>query len=204
MESFVRLWIVGIIAALSCAVETCAPARADFPWMFAQVTCAPTLGYFSIRRIMVLDLPNKGPYLTEGLEPGPEISEVLAREKGIFDSDLLEREPIACSVPAFKSPNGWGAERRTGFDVKVIGHLDRNSEKSSYCEIADNAEIFLNGKSIGFIVLNPCKTGELTISIEIAQDGDRPIARKCVEPAIGDDPDGNKLVCIESPVGDGH
>ncbi|MBR0896817.1 hypothetical protein JQ616_17800 [Bradyrhizobium tropiciagri] len=151
-----------------------------------------------------MNLPEKGPYLTEGLEPGPGIAEALGRENGIFDSDVLQRKPFTCSIPSFNSPNGWGAERRPGFDVKVVGHLDRNSEKSTYCEIADNAEVFLNGSSIGLLVLNPCKTGETTISIEVAHDGVELVAKKCVEPSIRDDPDGNKIVCTESPIGDVH
>jgi hypothetical protein len=40
-------------------VVLCFPAHADYPWMFAQVVCAPTLGYFSIRRITIMNLPDK-------------------------------------------------------------------------------------------------------------------------------------------------
>ena len=180
-------------------IALCSPAYADYPWMFAQTVCAPSLGYFSIRRITIMNLPLKGPYLTEGLEPGPGIAEALRRDNLIFDSDGLEREPFTCSIASFKSPPGYGEGERAGFEVKVIGHLDRNSEESTYCRIADNAEVILNGKSIGLIVLNPCKSGKTTVSIEVAHNGVELEVKKCVEPSIFDDPAGDKMVCSETP-----
>jgi hypothetical protein len=196
--------IVASIFSIFLTVTFCFPAHADFPWMFAQVVCAPTLGYFSIRRITIMNLPEKGPYLTEGLEPGAGIAESLRRDNQIFDADGLEREPFSCAIPGFKPPPGWGTAR-VGFDVKVIGHLDRHSEESSYCRIVDNAEVFLNGKSIGLIVLNPCKSGETTVSIEVAHDGVELAVKKCVEPSTSDDPAGNQIVCSDSPfAGDAH
>jgi hypothetical protein len=194
-----RSRIVASVLSLSVTLALCFPAHADYPSMFAQVVCAPTLGYFSIRRITIMNLPNKGPYLTEGLEPGPGVNEALRRDNLIFDSDGLEREPFTCSIAAFKSPPGYGERERAGFDVKVIGHLDRHSEESSYCRIVDNAEVFLNGKSIGLVVLNPCKSGETTVSIEVAHDGVELAVEKCVEPSIFDDPGNNHIVCNDSP-----
>jgi hypothetical protein len=195
-----RAWIAGLVTSLSVAVSTCGPARADEPWMFAQVTCAPTLGYFSIRLITIMNLPQMGPYLTEGLNPSANVREALRRENGIVDSDSLKREPFTCSVAEFKPPTGWGAVERPAFDVKVIGHLDGYSEETSYCRIVDNAEVFLDGKSIGLLVLNPCKNGERLISIEVAHDGVQLAVKKCVEPSIFDDPTEKQTVCTESPI----
>jgi hypothetical protein len=31
------------------------PAHADYPFMFAQIVCALTVGYFSIRRITIMN-----------------------------------------------------------------------------------------------------------------------------------------------------
>jgi hypothetical protein len=198
-----RSRIVASVLSMLLTAALGVPAHADFPFMFAQVVCAPALGYFSIRRITIMNLPHKGPYLTEGLEPGPGVDEALRRDHLIFDSDGLEREPFSCSIPGFKPPAGWQPEARPAFDVKVIGHRDHHSEESSYCRIADNAEVLLNGKSIGLIVLNPCKSGETTVSIEVAHDGVELAVRKCVEPSIFDDPTGNQIVCSDSPfVGD--
>ena len=60
-----------IASALSMLVTVALrfSAYADYPFMFAQTVCAPSLGYFSIRRITIMNLPSKGPYLTEGLKP---------------------------------------------------------------------------------------------------------------------------------------
>lgn len=196
--------IVTAIVPVLVATALCFPARAGYPWMFAQIVCAPTLGYFSIRRITIMDLPDKGPYLTEGLQPGVGVAEALRREHQIFDSDGLEREPFTCSIASFKPPPGWGAKERPSFDVRVVGHLDRNSEESIYCRIANNAEVFLNGKHIGLIVLNPCKNGETTLSIDVAHDGVELMVKKCVEPSIFDDPTGKQIFCSESPAGDGR
>ena len=69
--------IVATLISLFVTFALCYPANADYPWMFVQIVCAPTLGYFSIRRITIMNIPNKGPYLTEGLEPGAGISAAL-------------------------------------------------------------------------------------------------------------------------------
>jgi hypothetical protein len=196
-----RSRIVASVLSTLFAVALCFPAHADTPYMFAQLTCAPSLGYFSIRRITIMNLPHKGPYLTEGLEPRPGVDEALRRDHLIFDSDGLEREPFSCAIPAFTPPPGWGAAR-AGFDVKVIGHRDHDSEESSYCRIADHAEVLLNGKSIGLIVLNPCKSGETTVSIEVAHDGVELAVRTCVEMSVFDDPAGDKIVCGDNAFGD--
>jgi hypothetical protein len=65
---------VASVLSMLVTIALCSPAHADYPWMFAQMVCAPSLGYFSIRRITIMNLPHKGPYLTEGLEPGPGIA----------------------------------------------------------------------------------------------------------------------------------
>ena len=117
---------VASLLSMLATIALCSPAHADYPYMFAQVVCAPTLGYFSIRRITIMNLP-AGPYLTEEGKPGPGVAEALRRDNLIFDSDSLEREAFTCSV-AVKSPPGYG-ERAGRFRRQVIGHLDRNSER---------------------------------------------------------------------------
>jgi hypothetical protein len=174
------------------------PVHADEPWMFAQIVCAPTLGYFSIRRITIMNLPKKGPYLTEGLEPGAGVAAALRRSNLIFDSEGLQSEPFTCSIPGFTAPAGWGGEKRAAFDVRVIGHRDRNSQESSYCMIADNAEVFLNGRRVGLIPLNPCKSGDTLLGIDVAHNGVELEVTKCVEPSIFEDPVGNTVRCAKA------
>jgi hypothetical protein len=190
---------VATLISLFVTLALCNPAHADYPWMFVHIVCAPTLGYFSIRRITIMNLPNKGPYLTDGLEPGAGISAALRRDNLIFDSEGLKTEPFMCSVPGFTPPPGWGGPPRASFKVEVVGHHDRNSGESSYCNIADNAEVFLNGKSLGLIPLNPCASGDTPVIIEVAHNGVELIVNKCVLPSIFEAPSGNKIVCNEKP-----
>lgn len=129
------------------------PAEADELWGFVQITCTPELGYFSIRRFFVLDPPHKGPYLTEGLEPGPSAVSALQLKYGIFDSGNLKNNPFECSIPPVKGAPGWN-ESRPGYKVRVVGHLDKNSQESDYHLIADNAEVYLQNASLGLLVLN--------------------------------------------------
>jgi hypothetical protein len=49
------LALVSMLAFVSAA--TC-PAPADEPSNFAQITCVPELGYFSIRKILIMNLPH--------------------------------------------------------------------------------------------------------------------------------------------------
>jgi hypothetical protein len=190
---------VATLISLFVTLALCYPAHADYPWMFVQIVCAPTLGYFSIRRITIMNLPNKGSYLTEGLEPGAGVSAALRRDNSIFDSEGLKTDPFTCSVPGFTPPPGWGGPPRASFKVEVVGHLDRNSEESSYCKIVDNAEVLLNGKSLGLIPLNPCASGDTPVIIEVAHNGVELIINKCVVPSLYEDPKGNKVVCNEKP-----
>jgi hypothetical protein len=195
-----RPCITATLLSLLVTAGLCDPAHADYPWSFVHIVCAPTLGYFSIRRITIMNLPEKGPYLTEGLEPGPGIAAALRRANSIFDSEGLKTEPFKCSVPGFTPPSGWGQTWRAGFKVEVIGHLDRNSQESDYCRIADNAEVFVNGKSIALIPLNPCGRDETPVIVEVAHNGVELTVRKCVLPPASEDPVGNKIVCSEKPL----
>lgn len=146
----IRVFVLPLLLLFVGAIHS---ARADEVWDFAQITCVPELGYFSIRRFSILDLPHMGPYLTEGLEPGPVVVKALKRKYGIFDSESLQANPFECSIPEVQAVQGWG-DGHPGYNVRVVGHLDKNSQESDYHMIADNAEVFLHGKSLGFVVLN--------------------------------------------------
>ena len=59
-----------LVSAVGIALSWTDQAHADEPWFFAQITCAPELGYFSIRKILIMNLPHGGPYLSNGfMEP---------------------------------------------------------------------------------------------------------------------------------------
>jgi hypothetical protein len=123
-------------------------SHANEAWSFVQITCAPELGYFSIRRFFVMDLPNMGPYLTEGLNPGRAAVAALQRKNGIFDSESLRDSPFDCSIPAVQAVQGWG-DGHSGYEVRVVGHIDKVSDL-----ISPYTTVFLQGKSLGNIFLN--------------------------------------------------
>jgi hypothetical protein len=139
-----------LILAIGVALLTGGPALSDEPWGFVQITCAPELRYFAIRRFVMMNPPFKGQYLTEGLDPGPAVVSALETKYGIFDSKRLKEQPFECAIPRFE-PNA-----RPGFKVRIIGHLDENSAQTSYCRIVDDVEIFLDGRRIALMGLNPC------------------------------------------------
>jgi hypothetical protein len=139
----------GFLAVLSLTMAlSVRPLRADEAWSFVQITCAPELGYFSIRRFFVMDLPNMGPYLTEGLNPGRAAVAALQRKNGIFDSESLRDNPFDCSIPSVQAVQGWG-DGHPGYEVRVVGHIDKVSDL-----ISPYTTVFLQGKSLGNIFLN--------------------------------------------------
>lgn len=189
-----NLCLLLTVAALSLSRPD--ESAADTLWGFVQITCAPEIGYFSVRRFQVPDLPEKGPYLTEGLTPGPEAVAALQHKYGIYDSKVLKEHPFKCSIPAQKLEPGWNISATTGFSVQVDGHLDENSEETTYARIRDDAEVFLNNKSVALLPLNPWGFTKEVSTLEISQVGLELRVYKCsVEP---DNIEGNKLVCGES------
>ena len=59
-----------------------------------------------------------------------------------------------CTIPPVPALGGWH-DTVPSYTAKVVGHLDEHRDASSYRLIADDAEIFLNGKSLGLMGLNP-------------------------------------------------
>lgn len=201
--SSMHRFVLMLISLLGLAFAGAGPARADSPWIFAQISCIPELGYFSIRTILIMNLTYKGPYLTEGLSPAPAVVHALERRYRIFDSGGLSERPLACTVPRLIAVPGWEPREREVFTVEVIGHYDsqKNDQESSYCNMTDNAEVLVNGKSIGTLVLNPCEKGPMLVSVEVAHDGVELAIRRCTHDQIADvGVDQQQLVCREEPL----
>lgn len=150
-----------LISLLLLGLGAMSSAHADEPWYFAHITCVPELGYFSIRRFFVMDLPNKGPYLTEGLEPGPAAVADLQRKYGIFDSKGLQDHPFECFIPSVKATRGW-SQGRPGYKIQVVGHLDKYPAEPDI--LVPWLEVFVQDKSAGSIYLN---SSENIDSIEV-------------------------------------
>jgi hypothetical protein len=184
--------------ALSWTVQ----AHADEPWFFAQITCAPELGYFSIRKILIMNLPHGGPYLrSDPMErPAPGVVSALEEKNRIYDSPDLSARPFTCTAPHLAAVPGSERERE-GFDVKVVGHYEKpDDNEASYCRMVDNAEVIVNGKSLGLLVLNPCDNGPMLVSVEIAHDGVELAVRRCTHDFEDDAHDQQRLVCREEPL----
>ncbi len=163
-----RLWTRRVLLALVTLCTLPTGARADTNWGFVQITCAPEISYFAVRRFQVYNLPNMGPYLTEGLTAGEAQTETLRKKYGIYSSYDLSKHPYECVIPPIKPVLGWSPRETVGFTVKVVGNIDTDDSKTSYRQITDNAEVFLEGKSIGRLHLNPYGFRGGTSSIEIS------------------------------------
>jgi hypothetical protein len=108
---------------------------------------------------------------------------------------------LNCSIPTLAGIPGWDPEERPGFGVKVVGHLDKNSQESSYRRIRDDAEVFLNGRSMGLLGLNPYGLSLGIDSIEIIQDGPRLVVNTCsISTPVGTG--GDDRSCEERIAGD--
>jgi hypothetical protein len=129
---------------------------------------APEISYFAVRRFQISDLPYKGPFLNEGLRAGKPQIEALQQKYGIYTSSSLSQHPFECVIPSIKPVPGWSPRPTSGYTAKVVGHVDTDSEKTSYRQIIDEAEIFLSGKSIAKLWLNPYGFTTGTSSIEIS------------------------------------
>lgn len=195
----IALALVSILAFVSAATS---PAQADALWNFAQITCVPELGYFSIRKILIMNLPLKGPFLSEGLTAPPSAVSALQSKYGIFDSEGLSEHPFTCTSAHLDAVPGW-ERKREGFEVRVIGHIDhaKNNEESSYCHMIDRAEVIVNGKSVGSIVLNPCEDEPTLVGVEVAHDGVGLAVRRCTHDPLADKAaDQQQVACREEPL----
>ena len=144
-----------------------------------------------------------GPYLTEGLSASASVVDALQAKYRIFDSEALSSHPVTCTIPHLDAAPGW-EQKREGFEVKVVGHFDEknNSQESSYCRMTDSVEALVNGKSSGLIVLNPCESGPMLVSVEVAHDGVELAIRRCTHDPFGDHTaDQQQVVCRKEPVG---
>jgi hypothetical protein len=172
------------------SVGTVHSVHADEAWDFVQITCAPELGYFSIRRFFVMNLPSKGPYLTEGLDPGPAAVATLQRKNGIFDAKSLQDNPAECAIPAVSATQGWN-DGRPSYSARVVGHLYKIDDL-----ISPVAEVFFQGKSLGNIYTNG---GGSIVSIETWYDGALEV-RTCQKTPWTDAADGAlNLTCRFEP-----
>jgi hypothetical protein len=87
-----------LLLAAAILLLPVAPARADWPFPFVQITCAPELHYVAVRRMIVENAAGYGdldhPY---GWAANQKQSEA---RNGIFTSRSLADHPVTCDMPA--------------------------------------------------------------------------------------------------------
>lgn len=157
-------------------------AEADEIYGFVQSTCAPEIGYFSIRRFQLINLPHDRFPLDRTPEAVSRLSALGARY-GIFDSVLLQSTPLECDLPVNVPPrNGTGG--RPVVKVRVAGvYDDNNGQATSERQISDYVEVFAGSALVGRLFLNASGfIADGTDLIEIAGNGLTLEARLCSRP----------------------
>lgn len=167
-------------------------SRADDAIGFVQLTCTPELGLFSAHRIQLPNIPELGPYLQDGRKPSAETLKLLQDKYGLYESFSLKQKPLKCLIPALPAARGF-RDLVPGFEVRVVGHFDADSANGSYRDMADNAEVLLNGRRVALLTLNPFGFTVETSSIDISQQEHGLNLRTCSVSA--ETVDGGKLDC---------
>jgi hypothetical protein len=168
LGGYMWFWMKRILLAATTFCALRSGARADEQWGFVQITCAPEISYFAVKRFQIYNPPNMGPYLSEGLSAGEAQIKTLQKKYGIYSSDSLSKHPFECVIPPIKPVPGWGAHVASGFTAKVVGHIDTDDTKTSYRQIIDNVEVFRDGNSVSKLHLNPYGFTVGTSSVEIS------------------------------------
>ena len=135
-----RYFALTLMSLVGIASVGIAQAHADEPWFFAQITCAPELGYFSIRKILIMNLPHGGPYLGNGfMEPPPQkVVRALEEKNRIYDSQGLSARPFTCTSPHFAAvpAPAFGTRAERDLRSRSLGTMrSRTITKSSYCRM---------------------------------------------------------------------
>jgi hypothetical protein len=144
-------------------------ASADQSIGVVQVTCAPEVGYFSIRRFT---LP---PYATD--EQFQSLISGLASAHRVYSAKQLKAAPAECNLVA-AVPGQPGRKRM--IRVRAEGFFDSESEAMSPRQIMNYVEVSSDGKVIGLLGLNLYTFRENTTDlIEVFTDGLAVFARKC-------------------------
>ncbi|HTZ80907.1 MAG TPA: hypothetical protein VMC10_23545 [Stellaceae bacterium] len=178
-----------LIAALALASGMPKAARADEFYGFVQSTCAPEIGYFSIRRFQLVNLPHGHPYGFPDSRTPDALSRLsaLGTQYGIYDSISLREAPLECDLSVNLSQRE-GATPGTNVKVRAVGVYDGdNGHASSERQISDYVEIFAGRSLVGRLFLDAYGfSSDGTDLIEIASNGLTLEATVCSRPlAVG-------------------
>jgi hypothetical protein len=144
-------------------------AMADSIATFVQITCAPELNYFSIRRFKV---PSPGFSFMERLR---QSQRTTLNPHGIYTRSALEETPVECHLVA-GTPDG----RQQPLQIRTVGFFkNSNVDTDSDRFINDYVDVLANGKKLGELSLNPLDFTEGYDLLEMFVDGTAVNVRKC-------------------------
>jgi hypothetical protein len=162
-----------VLAACVAALQLSpAPARADYPFPFVQITCAPDLHYVSVRRLIV---ENAAGYNFIHLIRGRAATQTQNEQRNqIFTSRSLAEHPVACDIPAAMTRSG----PREAVSVTVGAKVDPPS-KDATAEGADEVTVDSAGKRLAAISMGLKYQASGVDSIELYANGVGLTVRTC-------------------------
>jgi hypothetical protein len=98
-----RTWVLALPACIAALQLAPGAARADWPFAFVQITCAPELHYVLVRRLIV---ENAAGYQTEFKGQRAPTQTQTEQRNQIFTSRSLAAHPVACDMPEAMTRDG--------------------------------------------------------------------------------------------------
>jgi hypothetical protein len=169
--------LIALLGTYLSATVSVSPARADYPFSFVEITCAPEIHFAAVRRFWVYNLPQQGRYLDSGGDPRPDAQAAVESRHRIFTSRALAKHPQTCEIPALVA----GADTiRPAISLSITARVDANSAESSYARIRDEVNVRLFGTPLVTFGMNPHGISRGEDSVEISADGVGLMIRTCI------------------------
>jgi hypothetical protein len=167
MKSNAQVAIVAMTTVALWAAWT-EKARADWPFSFVQITCAPPLQYVSVRRLWIYNLQDR---------VDPKTIVEAEHRYGLFTSESLKSRPQICVIPS------W-IEGRGAISLIAKGEIKGGPDEMSYRRITNEVQVLAYGKLVATIGMNPYGISVGDDSVEIFANGPGVTIRKCsiIEP----------------------
>jgi hypothetical protein len=158
-----------VVALLLAAAASPRAAMADSIISFVQITCAPELNYFSIRRFHV---PSPGFDFVDRLSKSQRTT---LNPLGIYTRSALEKAPFECDLIVATATGGKEPLR-----IRAVGFFkDLNVGTYSDRFISDYVEVSADGKKLGALGLNYHGFTAGYDLLEMFVDGTAVDVRKC-------------------------
>lgn len=158
------------------ALANVAPARADFPYAFVEITCAPELHFAAVRRFWVYNLDEARWYAGQADARLRAAQLTIERKRHVFTSRALTERPQTCEIPALVSR---GDTLRPAFSLSITAQVDKNPQALSYRMLRDHVEVRLSGERVANLGMNPYGLSQGDESVEVSTDGVGLMIRAC-------------------------